>query len=132
MAGPYGTPDYTITYGSDITAHVTTEFPALDMDNETEEHTPGGQSLVQYLFTGRVNYGEISVAGPFTEDIDAILGAAARDKTDDALVLLFGGTKAVTFSAAGVKNYKRVVANGAVTGYVATFVILFGSTVLEA
>lgn len=133
MAGPYGIPDYKLEYGgSDLTPHITKTFPSLEMENETEEHTPGGQSLVQHLFTGRVIYSGLTVSGPYTEALDAILGAAARGKTDAALVLTYGGSKKTTFSKVGVQNYKRPIEGSAVTSYEATFVILFGSTVTEA
>lgn len=132
MAGPYGIPDYTLKYGASfITAYITKTFPEIEQANETEEHTPGGQSIVQHLFTGLVDYGEMSVSGPYTETIDAILGAAARAKTSAALELLYGGTKKTTLSLVGVKTYKRTV-KSEVTGYEAVFFVYFGSTVTEA
>jgi len=133
MAGPYGIDDAATTYGgSEITSYITKTFPSLDQQNEIEEHTPEGASVAQSLFTGLSDYGEIPVSGPYTTEMDAIIGAAARAKTYATLVQTWGGTKTTTITQVGVKNYKRSVAKGAVTDYEATFFVGFGATVTEA
>lgn len=133
MAGPYGIDDAIVSYaGSSINAHITKTYPTVSQEVEIEEHTPLGATVAQSLFTGLTTYGEVPISGPYTETVDGILGAAARNKTTAALVITWGGTKTTTFSAVGVKNYNRIVAKGAVTAYEATFFTYFGCTVTEA
>lgn len=133
MAGPYGIDDGDLSYdGSSIKAYVTKTYPAVDQQNETEDQTPLGSSIAQSMFTGLTDYGEIPVSGPYDETIDAAIGAAARAKSTAALIVTWGGTKTTTFSVVGVKNYKRVIAKGAVTAYEATFFAGPACTVTEA
>ncbi len=133
MAGPYGVDDAALTYGgSAIGGYCTKAHLSIDEQNQTEEHTPEGATIVQQMFTGLTDYGEMSVGGPYTTEMDAIIGAASRAKSYAALVRTWGGTKTSTLSQVGVKGYKRQVEGGAVTSFEATFFCGPACTMTEA
>lgn len=133
MAGPYGVDDLALTYGgSDLGAHCTKTLLSIDEQNQTEEHTPEGSTIIQQIFTGLTDYGEMGISGPYTETLDALIGAASRAKTYAALVRTWGGAKTSTLSLVGVKGYKRVAAGGAVTSFEATLFVGPGCTMTEA
>lgn len=133
----YGIDDGDLTYDSkSMKTYITTAFPELDAENETDDFTSLGSSVEKQIYTGLTRYGDITVGGPYddtaTTGPDAVLGGAARGKTTAALVITWGGSKTTTFSVVGVKNYKRKIEKGAITAYEATLFLGPACAVTEA
>jgi hypothetical protein len=133
----YGIDDGALTYSTKaMKDYITSTQPAVDAENETDDFTTLGSSVEKQIYTGLTKYGEIPVAGPFddttTDGSDAVFGGAARAKSYAALVITWGGSKTTTFSAVGVKNYKRIIAKGSITNYEAVLFLGPGCTVTEA
>lgn len=133
----YGIDDGALTYATKaMKDYITSTQPSLDAENEVDDFTTLGSSVEKSIYTGLTKYGEITVGGPFddtaTDGSDAVFGGAARGKTYAALVITWGGTKTTTFSAVGIKNYKRTIAKGAINGYEAVMFLGPACTVTEA
>ena len=136
MAGPYGSDDAAVSYGGTaMTTQITEAMPTVDQANATEDATPMGSTVVQNVFTGLTDYGQITIGGIYNEaagGCDLVFGAAARNKTTGALIITYGGGKTTTFSLVGVANYRRIIVSKAVTKYECVLFLATGCTVTEA
>jgi hypothetical protein len=132
----YGPPDAAVSYGGTVmTPEITTTLPSLDQQNQLDDATALGATIVRQIYTGLTDYGTIAIGGPYNPaagGCDLVFGAAARNKTYGALVLTWGGTKTTTFSAVGVSSYKRAITKGNITGYDCDLFLGPGCTVTEA
>ena len=132
----YGSNASAIKVGANFVEQYITGNIEVDKTAETEDGTPIGANVAKQLFTGLTTLGDITVEGPYddtpTTGPDAIFGGGLG--TSQTVIVGYAGgqtqTKKTTVTL-GIKNYKRIINKGSITGYSCTLVNT-GTTIVEA